>query len=766
MCIWVDSRTRIGTYDYKVDGGAGCFEVVKSNDYKEFDLIVNGQDDCIIKNSDEVSTTPYTARYKDRGTEYTETPKNLHWTTVTDSLGNDLSDYCTVDETGLTVKASIKEYYSGRGDRPIRITATAGENYTFTGFKTVYLKFPETPKHTATFKLGDEVVAEITFEEGQEELAEPLLLEKPNYTWHWDAYDLKSAKSDIVVQGSYELVNPEEVISDVNGSASATYRDGVATVTLNAFTPSKNIKVTSEKTKPVDVVLVVDQSGSMTDSLGGSKTKQQALIECANSFAQMLSENAKTSKADHRMALVGFAYSNYNSGKYLNTGILTSGKTYDKLTNADYQGALLPINSGDSVNPAIVSGINAIKAEGATAADFGLKIAKNIFTQNPAGENRERIVVFITDGTPTSWGETPSLIRATAAEAISTAETIKNGQNAKIYSVGVHESADPSAAFTASNDGVQTNARGEFAGYDFNRFLSAVSSNYPNAGAMNSLGSGSNDGYYMAVNDTSKLGNIFTSILYSTVYEIKAFDKANLSYTLSKDFVMTIEQEMEMRKALKDEYGIDDSNILVVRKEDGTTNLTFQSISTKEETVGSVKGQVATVKFKVSAAKDAAGSCAVGEGEGEILFNDSTIGTLPDINVNVGERKQILAFTINGQPYTFVETALEEHTRGIDMASLIPQSDIARWIIDEDYDFTGNYAVFEAREISGGQYSVSWYLNGEEVRQTYKFGDPITPPATETKDDLEVIGWTPAVPETMPAYNLGFTAQYHKHMFK
>lgn len=622
--------------------------------------------------------------------------------------------------------------------------------------------------HTATFVVGEKVIGVVTFEEGSTTLEEPELPERKNYVGQWENYDLANAKTDIIIHGQYTPVDPDKV-SDVESGAETEYANGVATITLTAAAASKTIKVVSETTTPVDVVLVLDQSGSMAENLSryDRQSKRDALVGCAKEFVQSLYENAKKTGADHRVAVTGFAYSAYNRGKYENTGLLAtpSGNAikYDNIADSDYQSALLLINNGGEINQNVLSGIDSIVADGATAADLGLRMASNIFAENPTQGKRQRIVIFITDGTPTSWNEEASLIRPTAADAISIANNIKNGQDGKIYCVGVHANADSAAAFTSDKDGVKTDWFGNFVSYDFNRFLHAVSSNYPDSKSMDSLDDGDkNGGYYMAVNDTGNLGNIFTNILYSTVYELKTFDKAAFHYTLPAEFTLTIEQEMALREELKKAHGITDEDIVIERKPDGTTELQFSNIPTKEayDETGALVYQ-ATVTFKVTANQKANGS--TGTGSGDIQYGDSTLTEFTAPTVEVPADRHLLVFKIGDQVYQITEAELGD-------SITVPDSRLASWQVAPGTVVDGDYTVFEATTISDTKYNLTWSMNGTEVVQQYQFGEAITPPdpSTYALEGCEFSRWSRSIPATMPAYNLECTAIYspaHVHEF-
>ncbi len=633
---------------------------------------------------------------------------------------------------------------------------------------------PTAVTHTATFMVGDKVIDRVAFDEGAAALEEPALPVRENYIGAWEPYDLAAATGDITVHGHYTPIDPNRT-SDLDAGADATYENGTATITLNASAASKTIKVMTETVAPADVVLVLDQSGSMKETLSvrDRQSKRDALVDCADRFVRSLYDNAVKTGAEHRVAVVGFSCSEYNRGTqynpkgYNNTGLLTTpdGKSvnYRDLKDADYKTALLPIRSGDAINPNITAGLHSIVADGATAADLGLAMAQNIFAENPTSGNRQRVVIFITDGTPTAWGETASRITPTAADAISTADHIKNGQDAKIYSVGVHADADATADFTGAKDGVTTDRWGSFAGYDFNRFLHAVSSNYPSAKSMSNLGDGDRaGGYYMAVTDTSNLQSIFNNILYNTVYELKRFDKVTFHYTLPAEFTLTIEQEMALRQDLRTQFGVTDADILVDRNSDGTTGLQLRNIPTQEayDDSGALVYQ-ATVSFQASANELASGAVSAGSGGagyGEIV---STEFDAPAVTVPVS--RNLLVFTIGSQVYQIKEAQLGD-------AVVVPESRLAIWELeDPNTVVTGDYAVFKSSR-SDVSYAVNWVMGDTRTLQYYRFGDTVTPPdaAPYAPDGYEFSGWSSNIPATMPAYDVTCTAIYspaHVHSF-
>ena len=149
--------------------------------------------------------------------------------------------------------------------------------------------------------------------------------------------------------------------------------------------------------------------------------------------------------------------------------------------------------------------VNDLRADGATAADEGLSAAKRAFDSHPRSTS-QKVVIFFTDGKPTTntaWSNT------VAANAINNAKNLKD-DDALVYSIGVFQDANPSA-------------NTDFSEGDFNGYMHAVSSNYPHASAEGKDGRrgyyrvtpddrAENSDYYKAATDADELNNIFTQI--------------------------------------------------------------------------------------------------------------------------------------------------------------------------------------------------------------------------------------------------------------
>lgn len=257
---------------------------------------------------------------------------------------------------------------------------------------------------------------------------------------------------------------------------------GNYTLTLTAYATGTTTTVTEKSGKPLDIVLVLDQSGSMYTS-----KYLQPLKDAVTAFVNNISANAKEYNVDHRIALVGYASDN-NDGKsdsgtissdssedsWINTGLFINGKlknygnksdsTNTQLTAKDYKNALVSVNTDGSVTPSITTAIGNIAASGATRTSYGMEMANKVFENNPIedGSDRRRIVVVFTDGKPgySSYDEDE------ANAAVDKSYTAKNTYGATVYTVGLYSDANT----------------------DVTTFMNYLSSNYPKAQSMTNNG--------------------------------------------------------------------------------------------------------------------------------------------------------------------------------------------------------------------------------------------------------------------------------------
>lgn len=236
-------------------------------------------------------------------------------------------------------------------------------------------------------------------------------------------------------------------------SGSVINRGDSAFITaLSAFSSTSNVK--SSSTTPLDIVLVLDASGSMDDSMDDGTKRIDALKSAANNFVNHIAEQNQgisDSSKQHQVSIVKF--SGDKSAAVGNDTYYRGGYKYNY---SQVMKAMSPCTDA----AAFRNTINSINPAGSTRADYGLQLADS---QTSNREDAKKIVIFFTDGSPTSSSGFESEV---ASSAVSAAKAMKD-KKATVYTVGIFSGADPSADPSgASNE---------------NKFMHAVSSNYPEA---------------------------------------------------------------------------------------------------------------------------------------------------------------------------------------------------------------------------------------------------------------------------------------------
>lgn len=292
--------------------------------------------------------------------------------------------------------------------------------------------------------------------------------------------------------------------------------------TLSAMSSTSNSTVTV--TTPLDIVMVLDASGSMDDPMGGGdRTKRiDALKNAANSFIDTIAKQNESIEGvdrQHRVAIVKFAGEKSN-----NIGNDTYGRWY----NYNYTQVMKGLTDCSGGNVTILQNtIKRIQPSGATHADYGLELARDI----PSGRaGAKKVVVFFTDGTPTSDNTFDSGV---ANKAVKAAKNMKDSQ-ATVYTIGIFDGADPSA-------GIQDSGKSQ----KENKFMQAVSSNYPNATAWNAHGArAENSGYYKSATNAEELKKVFDDISQAITSEAPYPTEIDKGYDATKSGYITFTDEL------------------------------------------------------------------------------------------------------------------------------------------------------------------------------------------------------------------------------
>lgn len=254
---------------------------------------------------------------------------------------------------------------------------------------------------------------------------------------------------------------------------------------------------------PLDIVLVLDVSGSMEDPITSTDTTKRIKI-LKDSINQFIEEFAKNNskqsdeKYQSRISIIKFA-----------------GDKSDKVGNDTYTENRYRYNYTQIMNDFFTATndnkakledvVNSISPAGATRSDFAMELALKQINQSKNDESRKdakRIVFFVTDGQPTTLNNFDDDV---TNKAITASEEIK--KDAEVYTFGMFSLTDPSITGHVGS-GSWSDAE------KFNAYMHGVSSNYSDAQSYKNLGTrAENSAYYMGAKSSKEATAIFDSVI-------------------------------------------------------------------------------------------------------------------------------------------------------------------------------------------------------------------------------------------------------------
>lgn len=340
----------------------------------------------------------------------------------------------------------------------------------------------------------------------------------PDTSGRWEIWAAGHGGNKVTTQ------NVGRIWTDKTVKATEENEESDFLTTLSAISSTSNSTVTV--TTPLDIVMVLDASGSMDDPMGGGDSTKRidALKSAANSFINTIAkqnEGIEGVDRQHRVAIVKFAGDKTNK---VGNDQYKKGQFW--YNNSQVMKGLTDCSGGNvKVLEDTVAGI---KPSGATRADYGLELAGDI-TSGRA--DAKKIVVFFTDGKPTSFSEFDSDV---AMGAVTAAKKMKDGK-ATVYTIGIFSGADP--ADDPSKEGTS----------DVNKFMHAVSSNYPDATsyASDKLGTcAENSDYYKSATNAEELKKVFDDISQAITSEAPYPTEIHKGYDETKSGYITFTDEL------------------------------------------------------------------------------------------------------------------------------------------------------------------------------------------------------------------------------
>ena len=291
-------------------------------------------------------------------------------------------------------------------------------------------------------------------------------------------------------------------------------------------TMSSTSDTTSLVTKPLDIVMVLDASGSMDNDMGDSDSTKRidALKAAASSFIDTIAEQNKSIKDTnkrHQVAIVKFSGAKKNE---IGNDTYRDRQGYTHNYSQTMK-SLTPCV--DSAATELKNTVGYIEPAGATRADYGLELARDMSGR----EDAQKVVVFFTDGTPT---DVRNFNPTVANNAIVAAKKMK-GKGATVYTIGIFDDANPADEPT------------NYWTSDENKFMHAVSSNYPNATSYttNELGKRTeNFDFYKAASNADELKKVFDDISSSITSGKGSPTQIEDGYDESKSGYITFSDEL------------------------------------------------------------------------------------------------------------------------------------------------------------------------------------------------------------------------------
>lgn len=342
----------------------------------------------------------------------------------------------------------------------------------------------------------------------------------PDTSGRWEIWAAGHGGNKVTTQ------NVGRIWTDKTVKATGENEESDFLTTLSAMSSTSNSTVTV--TTPLDIVMVLDASGSMDDHMGGGDSPKRidALKSAANSFIDTIAkqnESIEGVNRQHRVAIVKFAGKKSND---IGNNMYRDGGYSYNYTQVMKE---LTYCSGSNADDLKKNTINQIQPAGATRADYGLELAEKI-TTTYGRKDAKKIIVFFTDGTPTKQNKFDAGV---ANAAVTAAKNMKDGK-ATVYTIGIFDGANPSA-------GIQDSGKSQ----KENKFMQAVSSNYPNATAWDTHGTrAENSDYYKSATNAEELKKVFDDISQAITSEPPYPTEIHKGYDETKSGYITFTDEL------------------------------------------------------------------------------------------------------------------------------------------------------------------------------------------------------------------------------
>ena len=320
-----------------------------------------------------------------------------------------------------------------------------------------------------------------------------------------------SVAADHAVQGHFTVTAKPDPLGVPEHHKTIAKKTGANdTYTLNLNVTGKQSSTSQTVSQPVDIALVLDNSGSMNYCMNGDQP----------SYSPCKGDNAV------RSAALKAAVTTFLNGVDMQNETIANADNKVQVSLVSFAKTASTLSELTSDVMTLKTRVKSLKPQGATNTAAGFREAKSTLDKDKR-TNAIKYVVFFTDGVPTTSSAFDNTV---ANNTLTIAKQLKDA-NVGVYSVGIFSGADTSV--TSCNRLSDETRKA-------NVFMNAVSSNYPNYGSVAwdawsdvTLSGGSDKGYYKTASTASELSKVFEDI-QQTITTTNGYTGVTIQDTLSE----------------------------------------------------------------------------------------------------------------------------------------------------------------------------------------------------------------------------------------